>query len=319
MRAIVAICAAVAVTTIVIRQTSPVGGCGTTMPAPSYPGSTWTAANRTDDDRFRNLRSWNYGFTDTPTSGTRGGYSPWGASGRAPYWGSGSADTYHQNYDVPGNVSQTSTGVNRSLLSGYAPQTFRPTGCGVTFTAHYSGPTAWVTTNEGTLSRSWTDGAINTFNKISFPTGGNREFYIQIRAQMGGYRGRNNGSWDSLWFLGQGNNQREIDLQETGNQDSDSPSYINSHLQDPQVSIVAYRSPYDLSVGYHTYGLQLSRGVVSIYLDNQLIHTAASGTMGPYFLIMNGGIYASGVPWAIPPKTKVDMEMSVAEVQVYQR
>jgi hypothetical protein len=319
MRATVAICAIIAVAAPLIWLTIPDGGCGTTMPAPSYAGSTWTAANKTDDDTFQNLKRWNYGFSDTPTSGARGGYTPWGASGASPYWGSGSSDTYHQNYDLPGNVSQTSTGVNPLLLSGYAPQTFRSTGCGVTFTAHHTGRTKWVTTNEGTLTRSWTDGAINSFNKISFPTGRNTEFYVQIRAQMGGYQGSNNGNWDSLWCLGQGNNEREIDVQETGNQDSNSPNYINSHLQDPQVSIENHRSPYDLSAGYHIYGLQLSQRVVTIYLDNQRVGTATSGTTGPYFLIMNGGIYASGLPWAIPPTTNPDMNMHVAEVQVYQR
>jgi hypothetical protein len=319
MRATAAAGAIVAGTALLIWLASLGGGCGTAMPAPSYPGSTWTAANKTNDDRFQNLNSWNYGFTDTRTSGTRGGYSPWGASGTSPYWGSGSSDTYHQNYDVPGNVSQTSTGVNPSLLSAYAPQTFRSNGCGVTFTAHHTGPTRWVTTNEGTLTRSWTDGAINSFNKISFPTGLNTEFYLQIRAQMGGYQGSNNGNWDSLWLLGQGNNEREIDLQETGNQGSNSLNYVNSHLQAPQVAIENYKSPYDLSASYHTYGLQLSRGVVTIYLDNRHVGTTQPGTAGPYFLIMNGGIYATGLSWAISPATNVDMNMNVAEVQVYQR
>jgi hypothetical protein len=309
----------IAVAAIGMWVTSPDGICGTTMPPPSYRGSTWTAANKTNDDTFQNLNNWNYGFTDTPTSGIKGGYSPWGASGTSPYWGSGSADTYHQNYDLPGNVSQTSTGVNPRLLSGYLPQRFRPTGCGVTFTAHYTGRTEWLTTNEGALIRSWTDGAINTFNKMSFPTGRNTEFYVQIRAQMGGYQRSNNGNWDSLWCLGQGNNQREIDLQETGNGANDSPNYISAHLQDPQVAIADHRSPYDLSAGYHTYGLQLSRRVVTIYLDNQRVGAATSGTTGPYFLILNGGIYASGLSWALRPTTNIDMNMNVAEVQVYQR
>jgi hypothetical protein len=319
MRATAATCAIVAGAALLMWLTRPDGVCGTTMAAPSYPGSTWTAGNKTNDDTFQNLDNWNFGFTDTPTSGTTGVYVPWGASGRAPYWGSGSSDTYHQNYDLPGNVSQTSTGVNPLLLSGYSPQTFRSSGCGVTLTAHYTGPRRWVTSNEGELTRSWTDGAINTFNKISFPTRGNTEFYIQIRAQMGGYQGSNNGNWDSLWCLGQGSNQREIDLQETGNQGGNSPNYINSHLQDPPVPIENHRSPYDLSAGYHTYGLQLARRVVTIYLDNQRVGAARAGATGPYFLIVNGGLYSSGLPWATGPTTKLDMNMSVAEVQVYQR
>ena len=161
--------------------------------------------------------------------------------------------------------------------------------------------------------------ASTRLNKISFPTGGHTSVYVQIRAKMGGYDGIYNGSWDSLWFLGQDHNQREIDLQETGVQGGTSPNYINSHLQSPHVTIEDYDSPYNLSTAYHTYGMQLSGGVVSIYLDNQLVGTATSGTTGPYFLIMNGGIFSSGLSWAVPPAHNANVYYRVAEVQVYQR
>jgi len=294
-------------------STSPPGNCSSTLSAPAG----WTAGEKTTDDTFQNLNNWNYGI-----GGNTGNYYPWSGSGTAPYYGS-SEHTYASDYDVPGNVSQTSRGANSSLFSTYSPQNFSSTGCGVTFTAHYTGARNWNTTNEGTLTDYWTSGAINTYNKVSFPTDGRTSFYVQIKAQMMGYNGINNGAWNALWLLPVGNwNEDEIDLQETGLQDNNSPNYFNSTLQSsPSQEIDRYKSSSDLSAGYHTYGVEVtSNGTITTYLDNAEIGTIKDGTglTGPYYLIMNGALFKQGklgVGWT----NTNDMKMNIAEVQVYQK
>jgi hypothetical protein len=285
------------------------------MRLPAYPGSTWTPADLTNDENFSNLNNWNYGFADDNSSGPNGGYYPWYATGSSPYWGSSMGSTGDLDYDLPGNVSQTSTGYNSSLFSGYAPQTFNPNGWGVSFTAHYTGPRTWNTVN-GARSATWTSGVINSYNKIFFPSGGKTQAFVQVKAEMMSYGGKCNGAWDALWFLGQGNEQREIDLQETGICGA-STNLICSHLQSPQVFIEGYASSSDLAAGYHIYAMELVNGVVNIYLDNVLVGTATSSTPGPYFLLMNGAI--SDGTWSPAPSQNVDMTMNVMEVQVYQR
>jgi hypothetical protein len=285
------------------------------MGPPTYSGSTWTTANLTNDEDFSSLKNWNYGITDDNTSGGSGGYLPWGASGSAPYWGSLESTVGVLDYDLPGNVFQTSTGADTTLYSSYSPQTFHATGWGVSFTAHYTGSRSWDTEPYGDVTESWTSGAINSYNNISFPSGSHTRCYVQIKAQMMGQASSDNGAWNALWFLGQGNEQREIDLQETG-LSGQSPDIITSHLQTPPVEIDSYTSASDLSAGYHIYGMQLVDQVVTIYLDNVLVGTATSGTTGPYFLIMNGAI-ASGM-YGAAPTDDVDMTMNVMEVQVYQ-
>ena len=286
------------------------------MGPPSYPGSTWKAGDLTNDDDFSSLANWNYGFTDDNTSGSMGGYTPWGESGTAPYWGSLESTMGVLDYDLPGNVFQTSTGPDTSLYSTYSPQAFHANGWGVSIAAHYTGSKQWNTQPYGPVTLTWTSGAINSYNKISFPTGNHTSCFVQIKAQMMGYQGSDNGAWNALWFLGQGNEQREIDLQETG-LSGQSPNVITSHLQTPAVQIASFTSASDLSAGYHVYGMELANQVVKIYLDEALVGMATSGTTGPYFLLMNGAI-ASGT-YGAPPKNNVDMTMNVMEVQVYQR
>ena len=289
------------------------GNCSSTLSAPAG----WTAGEKTLDDTFQNLNNWNYGI-----GGNTGNYYPWSGSGTAPYYGS-SEHMYASDYDVPGNVSQTSSGANSSLFSTYSPQNFPSTGCGVTFTAHYTGARNWNTTNEGTLTDYWTSGAMNTYNKVSFPTNGRTSFYVQIKAQMMGYNGIDNGAWNALWLLPVGNwDEDEIDLQETGLQDNSSPNYLNSTLQSsPSREIDSYRSSSNLSAGYHTYGVEVtSNGTITTYLDNVETGTINDGTglTGPYYLVVNGALFKQGklgVGWT----NTNDMKMNIAEVQVYQK
>ena len=293
--------------------TPPPGNCSSTLSAPAG----WTAGEKTLDDTFQNLNNWNYGI-----GGNTGNYYPWSGSGTAPYYGS-SEHMYASDYDVPGNVSQTSSGANSSLFSTYSPQNFSSTGCGVTFTAHYTGARNWNTTNEGTLTDYWTSGAMNTYNKVSFPTNGRTSFYVQIKAQMMGYNGIDNGAWNALWLLPVGNwDEDEIDLQETGLQDNSSPNYLNSTLQSsPSREIDSYRSSSNLSAGYHTYGVEVtSNGTITTYLDNVETGTINDGTglTGPYYLVVNGALFKQGklgVGWT----NTNDMKMNIAEVQVYQK
>jgi hypothetical protein len=287
------------------------------MSAPSYSGSTWTAASLTNDETFSNLDNWNYGYTDYNASGGSGAYSPWGASGTAPYWGSsGAGDGSLLDYDLPGNVFQTSTGADTFLYSTYGPQTFNPHGSGVSLVAHYTGARQWNTEGSGELSATWTSGVINSYNKISFPSGAHTSCFVQINAQMMGNAGSDNGAWNTLAFLGQESEGREIALQGTG-LTSQSPNIITSSLQSPNLLLDSYTSASDLSTGYHIYGMELADETVTIYLDNVQVGTASSGTSGPYFLLMDGAI-ASGT-YGAAPANNVDMTMNIAEVQVYQK
>jgi hypothetical protein len=291
------------------------------VPPPAYAGSTWTSGDVTTDDHFASLANWNYGLTDDITSGSGGGYVPWGASGTAPYLGSTVWAPDNQatlSYDVPGNVSQTTDPADPSLFSTYSPQAFSSSGCGVTITATYTGNRTWNTEPYGSINATWTSGAINTYNKVSFPTDGRTEVYVQIKAQMMSTGASDNGAWDALWLLGQGNEDREIDLQETG-VCGQATNLICSHLQTPPELVDDDASSSSLSTGYHLYGVQLDTvtGIVNFYLDNVEVGSASLNQVGPYFLLMDGEV-SSGLYFSAPG-TNSSMSMNVADVQVYQR
>jgi beta-glucanase (GH16 family) len=137
---------------------------------------------------------------------------------------------------------------------------------------------------------------------------------------MMGYNSSDNGGWNGIWFLGQGNGSRELDLQETGIC-GQSPAVLCSHIQAPASNVADYNSGQDLSAGYHIYGIDYNgnTGVTNFYLDNKLEGsvTQATGT-GPYYLLLDGDL-GNGFAGANPPASKVDMKMNIMQVQVYQR
>jgi hypothetical protein len=279
------------------------------------PPEGWTTSDRTFDDHFESLEHWNYGVTDDNASGADGGYAPWAASGTPPYWGS-QASSYALDYDVPGNVFQTSKGYLPGTVSSYAPQAFTEGGWGVSFLAHYTGSRVWMTDPYGPVTLTWTSGSINSYNRVSFPAEGKTSCFVQIRAQMMGHDGSDNGAWNALWFLGQGIEEQGITLQSTGT-GGQSPNLDSASLQDPVATIGESTSSADLASGYHVYGMELQGSKVSVYLDGLSFGTATTSATGPYFLLMTGNISAG--MYGAAPAANVDMTMSVMEVQVYER
>lgn len=298
---------------------SPGSSLGSMYP-PSYSGSTWTSSDRSFDDTFKNLNNWNYGIT-----GQGGNCIPWYETGNAPDAGSAGSPQNMLSYFLPGNVSQTSTGASTANYTTYTPQTFNSSGSGVTITAHYTGQKTYAGE-----TYSWSSGSLNTCGKETFPASGDTQVYVQIKAQMMGYKGTDNGAWNALWFLGEAN-QQEIDLEETGlNQtNANLPTWVNSTLHssagDAQDTIANYNSGEDLSAGYHIYGLELNTatGDINVYLDNSLIGSVNASSLGygsltgPWFIILEGTI-GSG-RYTVAPTSNVDMNMNIADVQIYQR
>jgi hypothetical protein len=278
------------------------------------PPQGWATTELTFEDHFKNLDNWNFGVTDDNASGADGGYAPWAASGTPPNWGS-QVSASALDYDVPGNVFQTSSSYQPGLVSTYAPQPFVKRGWGVSLLAHYTGSRVWKTDPYGPVTLTWTSGSINSYNKVSFPTEG-KTCFVQIRAQMMGYDGSDNGAWNSLWFLGQGTEEQGITLQSTGI-GGQSPSLDTSSLADPNGTIGTDTSPADLASGYHIYGMELEGTTVSVYLDGLSFGTASVEATAPYFLIMSGNI--SNGTYGAAPTANIDMTMSVMEVQVYER
>jgi hypothetical protein len=295
----------------------------TPLGLPSYPGSTWRRSNLRFNDHFQNLRHWNYGLTDTDFSGTSGKYIAEGQTGSYPYVGSDEEPQWVADYDVPGNVWQTSTGADSALYSGYAPQRFDKNGWGVTFTAHYTGPVTYKTTNEGNITFDWTSGCLNTFDKFSFPdeAKGYTEAYVQMRVMQMGYEATDNGAYNSWWFLGQKDSDttREIDLQETG-KESSAADLMNSHIQSPLQQVAAYDTGGDLSTSYHVYAMDLNykTNTLEMYFDNKLVGSMSDVDFGgPYFIILAGAL-SSGDQFP-GPSNDGDMDMRVSQVQVYER
>jgi hypothetical protein len=293
------------------------------MTAPEYPGSTWTATNLTTDDGFQSLANWNYGIGGSQSCSplpTSCNYYPWWASGTAPNYGGGLAPAHVSNYDVPGNVSQTSSSPNTSLFNSYTPQKFASTGWGVTFTGHYNSSPQTYSVNGVSDQFHWTSGSLNSFNKVYFPTGTHKSFYVQFKAQMMGQGATVNGAWNAIWLLGQGNGARELDLQETGICGQNANLFC-SNIQDPSSTIVDYNSSQNLSTGYHIYGIEYNgtTGVVNFYLDNQLRgSTTQVAGAGPYYILLDGEI-GNGFAGASAPANNIDMTMNLMQVQVYQR
>jgi hypothetical protein len=272
------------------------------------------------------FNDWNFGNQQAPGA-------VWSRSGSDPYWGSsqgGQSGSYASgdsaDYSFPGNVFQTSTGANMSLLGGYAPQTFTSQGTGLTLFDHYVGGPQQVAiqSNGSTYDYEWSSGMINTEGKRFFPFGGATEFFAQVQAKMAG---PNNGSWSAIWTLpdqGQSGTGQEIDIQEF-NVSGPNPDKMYSHVQAPAVAIGTGTSTTSLDAGYHVYGWHVNSATQTIttYLDGAQTGTFTGAQVGSkYFLILDAAISSGQQSWqsgeGFVPNSQADMAFGIAEVQVYQ-
>ena len=165
---------------------------------------------------------------------------------------------------------------------------------------------------------TWTSGALNTYNKVSFPTAGHTQVYVQIKAQMMGDAGSDDKARGT--HFGSSGKATKIARSISKNRHLRSRAQHGLRTSPVAPNLVADEaSPSDLSAGYHLYGMQLdtATGMVSFYLDNVLVGSAAVDQPGPYFLLLVGAI-ASGL-YDAAPAVNAAMQMNVAEVQVYQR
>jgi hypothetical protein len=278
------------------------------------------------DSNIGFLNDWNFGIQQAPGS-------VWSQSGADPYWGSGggqsnsysSGDT--ADYSFPGNVFQTSTGANSSLVGGYSPQAFHSLGSGLSLFDHYVGGPQQIAvqSNGSTHFYEWTSGIINTEGKRFFPFGGAAEFYLQVNAKMAG---PNNGSWSAIWMLpdqGESGTGQEIDIQEM-NVDGPNRYAMVSHVQVPAVEIANAKASTTLDGNYHVYGCHVnsSTQAVTMYLDGTSVGTFTGAQVGAkYFLILNASLSSGQAPWEMSEgfvaNSTADMQMSVAEIQVYQQ
>ncbi len=296
---------------------------------PSAPnqGTFVQNGNPIPDNSVGFLNDWNFGIQQAPGS-------VWSQSGSNPYWGSstsGESGSYASgkgaDYAFPGNVFQTSTGANATLFGGYSPQAFHSTGSGLSIFDHYvGGPQQIAIQSNGTTDfYEWTSGVINTEGKRFFPFGSATEFYLQVNAKMAG---PNNGSWSAIWMLpdqAENGTGQEIDIQEM---DVDGPNRyaMVSHVQAPAVEIANFKASTTLDGNYHVYGCHLnsSTQTVTMLLDSVQAGTFTGAQVGTrYFLILHATVSSGQASWekseGFVTNSTADMQMNVAEVQVYQR
>jgi hypothetical protein len=271
------------------------------------------------------LNDWNFGVQQQPGA-------VWSQSGSAPSWGSSQGaenGTYASgdsaDYSFPGNVFQTSTGADTSLLGGYAPQSFTSQGTGLTLADHYvGGPQQLAIHSNGSVYfYEWASGTINTEGKRFFPFGSATEFFAQVSAKMAG---PNSGSWSAIWTLPDvGGTGQEIDVQEY-NVSGPDPDKMYSHVQAPAVLVGTGTSATPLSSGYHVYGWHVNSTTQTLttYLDGVQTGTFTGAQVGSkYFLILDAAVSSGQQSWqsseGFVSNSNADMAMSVGEIQVYQR
>jgi beta-glucanase (GH16 family) len=229
------------------------------------------------------------------------------------------------DYGFPGNVVQTSTGADTTLLGGYTPQQFTSQGTGLTLADHFVGGPQQVDiqSNGSVYYYEWTSGMLNTEGKRFFPFGGATEFFVQVSARMAG---PNNGSWSAVWMLPDvGGSGQEIDLQEY-NVSGANPDNMYSHVQGPPVLVGTGTSAVPLCDGDHVYGLHVNSAThtLTTYLDGMQTGTYTGAQVGSgYFLILDAAVSSGQASWqtseSFVSNSNADMAMGVAEIQVYQR
>jgi hypothetical protein len=298
-------------------------GMGTAPSAPNQ-GTFVQGGVPAPDSSVGLLNDWNFGVQQQQGA-------VWSQSGSDPYWGSSQgaengsyASGDSADYSFPGNVFQTSTGADTSLLGGYAPQSFTSQGTGLTLADHYvGGPQQLAIHSNGSVYfYEWTSGTINTEGKRFFPFGGATEFFAQVSAKMAG---PNSGSWSAIWTLPDvGGTGQEIDVQEYDVSGPD-PDKMYSHVQAPAVLVGTGTSATPLCDGYHTYGWHVNSTTQTLttYLDGVQTGTYTGAQVGSkYFLILDAAVSSGQQSWqsseGFVTNSNADMAMSVAEIQVYQ-
>jgi hypothetical protein len=266
------------------------------------------------------LDSWTFGLIDNTSGG-----NPWSASGEDPYWGSGTKGyTPHCNYDSPADeyslprqVSQSSTGA--AYDASWAD------GTGLRITAQ---PEA---RRYNHCPYSWVSGAINTYEKQEFGGEGS-QVYVQFKARMpyAMVNGRRhaNGGWGGLWMLpGPSSSDpvdRGIDLVESGYLHgwADPVEVVASNLHTaPEQTL--YDTGVDLTAGFHTYAVEIDfdAETVRFLFDGVPYAEYPDGPSGPMFLLINMHV-AQAEPvagWHTRVVVEEPMSMDVAEVQVFER
>jgi len=165
---------------------------------------------------------------------------------------------------------------------------------------HYTSPDGWTA--------QYTSGEIRSTRLKSF-------YYGRFEARARVPKGR--GFWPAIWLLPQDNsghcwpNGGEIDIMEVLSQDT-TVSHSTYHWG-PDCNVdwskgATYKSPEDLSKGFHVYAAEWAPSNIKFYVDKKLVFTLKNGDKGsggslqfppkPMGWILNVAI---GGDWPVPP------------------
>lgn len=176
---------------------------------------------------------------------------------------------------------------------------------GLTLTAHRD------TSQKG---YQWRAGYICTHGKFTFDHG-----YAQFRAKMPDSR---TGGWGAIWFLEGGG---EIDLDESGFSQigKDKVNRIMAvDLQTPGNNQQLIDTGFDLSAGYHIYGMEyLPARSITMYLDHKQVAQFTNNIpTGAYTIVITNTIAQNTGNWhTLPtPASPAQTTMNLSEVQVWQ-
>jgi hypothetical protein len=218
--------------------------------------------------------------------------------------------TWKDSGKLPGSYSAVSNDTGGSALnSEYGDPAQVSVNYGLKLKAEPS--SLFAGESNGLQYYTWKAGYLRTVDQNFFSGG-----YIQILAKQ---PDSSAGMWPALWFLNGGG---EIDLQEGGNTGAGGPNRnMSSNLHAAGNSQTTVDTGFDLSAGYHIYGIEYIPGVsIKTYLDGVLIATFTSNVpTGAYELIMVNTIAnsnASSFHSVVSGTTPAD-QFDIAEVQMY--
>lgn len=156
---------------------------------------------------------------------------------------------------------------------------------------------------------SYTSGLVTSDNLHEFQYG-----YVESRMDLPA----GVGFWPAFWML-PGNHDDglgEIDIMEWV---GDEPDYyhVNYHVDGPGDDAESDRVGFDLSDGYHTYGVNWQEDSITWYIDGKEFHRSANRTHTPMYVILN---LAVGGDWPGSPNssTQFPSTMKVDYVRVWE-
>jgi len=248
------------------------------------PKNLSATAVMTFDDEFNSLNLWN-------GSGTWSTSYAWAQPNGVTLSGNGEQEWYINSMYAPTSSVKPWT-VSNGIL---------------TLTAAPAAPSIQPLIN----NYQYTSGMITTYNSFSQTYG-----YFEMRAQLP----QGQGLWPAFWLLPEdGSWPPEIDVMEVlGNDMTTLYTSVHTNSTGVHTSVGGNPKVADMSLGFHTYGVDWEASTITFYFDGQQVYqTATPSDMNkPMYMLANLAV-GGGWPGNPDATTRFPAKFSIDYIRAY--